>query len=88
MVVRLLGAADIVAAILVFLLHNELGSWRFPLIVTMYLGIKGISFYKDIQSYADIFIALYVWLIFFGFATLFDYLLIIYLLQKGIASFL
>lgn len=88
MIVKFLGTIDIVMAFLLLLLHFEIGIWRIPLLVSLYLFIKGAMFYKDVQSYVDMFIGVYVWIIFAGAASLFDYILMIYLLQKGIASFM
>lgn len=88
MIVKFLGTMDIVMAFLILLLHFGVGYWRLPLLVSLYLFIKGGMFYKDVQSYVDMFIGVFVWIIFLGAASFFDYILMIYLLQKGIASFM
>ncbi len=86
MIVKVLGIMDILMAFLLLLLHFEFGYWKIPLLISIYLIVKGCFFYRDVQSYADMFIGVYVWIIFAGLASLFDYILMIYLLQKGIAS--
>jgi hypothetical protein len=86
MVVRLLGVLDLIAALLIVLLHFELGGWRIPLIISLYLVAKGLAFRGDWLSYVDIAIGIYVWLIFIGFTTFFDYLLAAWLVYKGIVS--
>jgi len=83
-----LGTMDIIVAFLLLLLHFQIGFWRIPLLISLYLFIKGAAFYKNGQSYVDMFIGVYVWFIFAGFATIIDYILIIYILQKGVASFM
>lgn len=87
MIVKIFGAGDLIAALLIFLLHFEIGNWKTAFIVFAYLAGKGAAYYQDVQSWADIFIGVYVWIIFFGFTTWIDFLLIIYILQKGITSF-
>jgi hypothetical protein len=86
MLLKTLGTADMLCAIMILLMHFGAGHWRITFAVSAYLIIKGICFYKDVQSWADMIIGAYIWMIFFGFATIIDYLPAFYLLQKGALS--
>ncbi len=88
MIVKFLGISDLISALLVLLIHYGVGNFRFPLIVSMYLLIKGFSFRKDFQSWIDIAIGVYIWFVFLGFATFLDYIIVLYLIQKGFVSFI
>tara|TARA_Y100000310_G_C20128327_1_gene554675 strand:- start:245 stop:508 length:264 start_codon:yes stop_codon:yes gene_type:complete len=85
--IQALGVLDILAAIAIIALHFSVHWWKLPVLVMLYLVVKGLSFWRDPQSYVDMFIGIYVWFIFFGFVSFIDYLLAIYLVQKGVASF-
>jgi len=85
MIVKFMGIGDLICALLILLVHFNLGFIQFPLIVTLYLIGKNIFFYKSLMSYIDGFIGLYIWVVFF-YPNILDYVAVLYLIQKGLAS--
>jgi hypothetical protein len=86
MVVKLLGIADLLAAVVVILLHYDILGWRIGFIFVAYLIIKGWLFRTDINSIMDILCGLYMFVMLFGFTTIITWVVAIYLFQKAIFS--
>ncbi len=86
MVVKLLGTADLISAVVVILLHYDLVGWRIGLLFAAYLIIKGWSFRSDINSVMDILCGLYMILLVFGLSTFVSWVIAIYLFQKAVFS--
>ena len=81
-----MGALDILAALGIVALHFGASWWKIPALIILYAVIKLVMFHENAQSYIDGACGLYSLVIFLGFASLFDFVPAIYLLQKGIAS--
>ncbi len=86
MIVKVMGALDILAALGIVALHFGLTWWKIPVLIILYAIIKIVMFRDNAQSYIDGACGLYSLIIFLGFVTLLDFIPAIYLLQKGIAS--
>ena len=87
MVVKLLGIADLFAAVAVILLHYGIFiGWRVGLVFAAYLVIKGWLFRQDINSVMDILCGIYLFVMLFGFTTIVSWIVAIYLFQKAVFS--
>ncbi len=86
MVVKLLGIADLLSALVVVLLHYQIIGWKTGLLFATYLVIKGIIFRKDITSLIDILSGAYMIVLSFGFSTFITWVIAIYLFQKACFS--
>lgn len=86
MVVKLLGAADLLSAVAVVLLHYDLIGWRIGLIFVAYLIIKGWLFREDLNSVMDMLCGIYMFVMLFGFTTIVSWVIAIYLFQKSVFS--
>jgi hypothetical protein len=86
MVVKLLGVADLLAAVAVVLLHYDILSWRIGFIFVAYLLVKGWLFREDINSVMDILCGVYMFIMLFGFTTVVSWVVAIYLFQKSVFS--
>ncbi|MBW2964549.1 hypothetical protein KY363_03745 [Candidatus Woesearchaeota archaeon] len=86
MVVKLLGVADLLAAVVVVLLHYQVIGWRIGIIFVAYLILKGWLFRVDINSIMDILCGLYMFVMLFGFTTIITWVVVIYLFQKAVFS--
>ncbi|MBW3021151.1 hypothetical protein KY334_07690 [Candidatus Woesearchaeota archaeon] len=86
MLLRFLGIMDIFTALVIFFLHLGIGHIKLSLIVANYLVLKLIISYKSINGYIDLLVAVYIMGMHAGFITWFDYVVMLYLIQKGIFS--
>lgn len=86
MVVKLLGVADLLSALVVVLLHYHIIGWRIGIIFVAYLILKGWLFRVDINSIMDILCGLYIFVMLFGFTTRITWVVVIYLFQKAVFS--
>jgi len=86
MVVKLLGVADLLSAIVVILLHYDILGWRVGIIFVAYLVLKGWLFRADINSIMDILCGVYMFVMLFGFTTIVTWVVAIYLFQKAVFS--
>ena len=86
MVIKLLGAADLLAAVAVILLHYDLLGWRIGIIFVLYLIVKGWIFRASIASIMDILCGIYMFVMLFGFTTIVSWVIAIYLFQKAVFS--
>jgi hypothetical protein len=86
MVVKLLGVADLLSALVVILLHYEIVGWRIGLIFVAYLLIKGWLFREDLNSILDILCGVYMFVMLFGFTTIISWVIAVYLFQKAVFS--
>lgn len=88
MFVRFLGLMDIYCAIIIALLHFNLHIGVFGIVAYFYLIGKFIIFPKDIISVIDGLTGLYIIIMTLGVTTRIDLFISIWLLQKGVFSFL
>lgn len=88
MLIKTLGTLDIISALMLLLVHFHLLPFKIYILVFFYILIKGLSFYKNVHGTLDVMVALFSLLMFFGANSIIDYVVIIYLLQKGIYSLL
>ncbi|NQU78174.1 hypothetical protein HQ545_00225 [Candidatus Woesearchaeota archaeon] len=87
MVIKLLGAADLLAAIVVILLHYDfLIGWRIGIFFASYLILKGWLLREDINSVMDILCGIYIVILVFGFSTFVSWIIAAYLFQKAVFS--
>jgi len=86
MIVKVMGALDILAAIGIIALHFGLHWWKVPVLIVLYAGVKLVMFHENAQTYIDGVCGLYSIIIFLGFTSVIDYIAAVYLLQKGIMS--
>ncbi|MBW2998535.1 hypothetical protein KY321_03260 [Candidatus Woesearchaeota archaeon] len=85
MLLKTLGILDIFTALCVLGLHFGVGNIKLSLFFSTYLILKLFISFKSINGYIDALIAIYI----MGMHLVtgwFDYIIIIYLLQKGIVS--
>ena len=88
MIIKILGFFDLLTALIIFLLHNNLVGWKIALIAFIYLMIKAVVFFGDIMSILDGVTGIYIIVLLLGFHTFLTYIFIIYLVQKAVFSFL
>jgi len=89
MVVKILGIADLMAAlsILLFRVAPNTGSIKTLLIVfAIYVIIKGLIFIKSITSIIDIAAGAFMVLAFYGYFNFLTWIAAIWLTQKGVIS--
>jgi len=89
MIVKLLGIADLVAAVSMTLLNLNVKGFviTFSIASAIYLGIKGVIFFYDFASLMDIVSAvIFVLMLYFSFRSAVVYLFVLLLLQKGLRS--
>ena len=83
----ILPVLDVMATILMLLLHHGVGVDKVAFPFSMYLIAKGIAF-RDIASVIDMIIGIYlIGVIVFGFQTFLAYVFAVYLIQKAVFSF-
>ncbi len=88
LLIKIMGAMDVLAGITLILYHYELIPLRFLLAALLYLVIKSIIFFGDLASTIELGISIYFIIIIFFPITIFTYIAAIYLFQKGLTSFL
>ncbi len=89
MIIKVLGAADFLTGMVLIALHFDVIGKRIALIFAAYLLLKAFAFVKDFASIFDIAAAIYIVLLMFGIGhVFFTVIFVIYLVQKGIVSFL
>lgn len=87
MLLKIFGAIDLFATIIILALHFEIPlAWKLILLASAGLIIKGVSFWGDIASFIDMIIGVYILLIWAGFTSIFDIIIALYLLQKAVKS--
>lgn len=85
----LLGILDIISGIWIIVLNYGLGLSAIGGLLAGYLILKGVFFRENFMSYVDLFCGAFMLFILFGMQTKFLYLIpAVYLMQKGIISFL
>lgn len=84
--VKVMGLLDIISAIVIILLHFNVGTWRITLAFTCYLIMKAIAFKGNIHSIIDGAIGIYMLFLLFGFHSIITFAAAIYVLQKGAVS--
>lgn len=84
--VKLLGILDIIAAIVMILLHYSVGTWRLTLLFAVYLLLKAFAFRGNVHSILDGAIGIYMILLLFGFHSFLTFVAAIYIFQKAIFS--
>ncbi|MBW3002977.1 hypothetical protein KY328_05615 [Candidatus Woesearchaeota archaeon] len=84
--VKLMGLMDIIAVIVMVLLHFSIGSWRITLAFALYLIFKGFAFRGNIHSMIDTAIGIYMIFLLFGLHSILTFVPVIYLLQKALFS--
>ena len=85
-ILKLMGVLDLVAVIVLVLLHYHIGTWRITLLFAIYLLIKAFMFRGNIQSYIDGGIGIYMIFLIFGLHSILTFVAAIYLLQKAVFS--
>lgn len=88
MIVKVLGFFDLLTALVIFLLHQNIIGWRIALAAFLYLMFKAFVFFGDLASMLDAATAIYIIILLLGFHTPLTYVFIIYLFQKAVFSFL
>lgn len=86
MLAKLLGFGDLLATIVVLLVHYDFLGWRWALCFAAYLIIKGWAFRESIMSVADILCGIYLFIMMFGLTTIVSWVVAIYLFQKACFS--
>ncbi len=86
MVVKLLGIGDLLAAVVVVMMHYDLVGWRIGLLFAAYLLIKGFMFKGDFSSILDMVCGAYIIIMMFGLTTIVDWIVVLYLFQKSVFS--
>ena len=92
MIVKLMGLADLLTAVLVLVFHYQIRAdfhligWRIGIIFVAYLLLKGWLLRGDINSIMDILCGLYLFVMLFGFTTIVSWAVAIYLFQKSVFS--
>lgn len=87
MLIFILGIMDILAGLSIFMLGSSLGPpvvWFFVL----YLVAKSLPYLRSIASIIDIVVAIVFVFAILGYVNVFTYIGVLWLLQKGIISFL
>jgi len=87
-VVWLLGFLDILTAVMLILGNFDLVSGKVVSAFVIYLFMKGLIFRGDVASFIDIAIAMYAVIMIFYPITIITIIASIYLLQKGVSSFM
>ena len=85
MIVQLFGLLDIIAALSVVLLKFDIFIWL-SLVLGIYLIIKSLIFIKSLASWIDLICGIGMIISFIGFFSGFSWLVLIWLIQKGIFS--
>lgn len=88
MIVKLLGFFDLLTAVVLFLLHQDMIGWNIALAAFLYLMFKAVVFFGDLASILDAVTGIYIIILLLGFHTPLTYIFIIYLFQKAVFSFL
>lgn len=87
MLVKILGACDLMSALWIMLLHFDvLGSNQIGFFFGIYLVVKGYLFRENLVSYVDLFAGVYLILMGFGISNFLSYLFAIWLAQKSLVS--
>ncbi|MEA3430725.1 MAG: hypothetical protein U9R08_05610 [Nanoarchaeota archaeon] len=86
MIVKFMGILDIIAAIVMILLHYSIGTWRLTFLFALYLFLKAIAFRGDMHSFLDGVIGVYMIFLLFGLHSVLTFVAAIYLLQKAVFS--
>lgn len=84
--VKLMGIMDIIAVIVMVLLHFSIGSWRITIAFALYLILKGFAFRGNVHSMIDTVIGVYMIFLLFGLHSVITFVPAIYLLQKAVFS--
>ena len=83
----IMPALDVMATVVMLLLHHGVGIDKIAFPFSMYLIAKGIAF-RDVASVIDLIIVIYlIGGIVFGFHTFLAYVFAAYLIQKAVFSF-
>jgi len=85
-IVRIMGILDLVALIVMLLLHYGFGSWRIGVAFAMYLLFKAVAFFGNIHSFIDGAIGVYIVFLVLGFNSIITFVACAYLLQKSVVS--
>lgn len=85
MVVKILGAADLLAALSIVLLKFGIIP-TMALVLAIYLIIKGVVFIKNISSIVDIAAGAAMLIAFYGNFNIATWIAAIWLTQKGVMS--
>ncbi len=86
--VKIMGLADLLSAFIILLLQLDVLGWRLAFVVAAYLFAKAYAFKGDFASILDGITGFYVLLMMLGLHTFLAYIFMIYLLQKGLMSFM
>jgi hypothetical protein len=86
--IKLMGFLDLLTAGAIILFNYDILGLRLFISFILYLILKGIMFKGDIASMLDLGIASYMILMIFFPITILSWIAAIYILQKGIVSFL
>jgi hypothetical protein len=87
MFLKILGTLDLVSVAGLLLQQYGVFSFRFALIVSLYLMLKGYVFREAWTSYIDMAIGIYLLLMIFGLNhIIITYAFAIYLAQKALVS--
>lgn len=84
--IKLLGFLDVLAAINLILIKFSFDS--LAILFSIYLIIKGLVYIKDLISIVDIICGVVILMAFYGYYNIFTWLVVLWLLQKGIVSLL
>lgn len=86
MLLKILGALDILVALVLFLLKYGMPNWA-AWAAVVYVCAKAFLAIKSIASIGDIIGAALIVLAIFGHFNILTYIAVIWFLQKGVASF-
>lgn len=87
MILLIMGLLDLVAGVMVFFAKFGM-FFSVSLVLATYLIIKGLIFWKSVTSILDVVCGIVIILLAFGYGIPFYWLASIWLVQKGIFSFL
>ena len=85
MIIKLFGILDIIAAILLIVLKYHVGE-TLALFFAVYLILKGLVFFGGINTFFDLTAGVLLILAAQGIYSLFYWIVILWLFQKGIIS--
>ncbi|MBI4447821.1 hypothetical protein HY643_02480 [Candidatus Woesearchaeota archaeon] len=85
MIVKFFGLLDLASALAVFLFKFNIPK-IFVWAAVIYLGVKGLIFLKDFSSLIDLTSVVIIIFALYGHYNRLTYLVVLWLLQKGITS--